>query len=156
MSSPLLSPEFETLYVGNPKDDDGQVIDSLMQEVNAPAEPQIEPISVDVEKPIRFTRLLSGAIRFDDANPFTAFQLLPADPWRKQLSLQCVSEEVTPVIATDYIYVADENGKVNSSASGRLYVGDKLTLDLHTGALWVVAAPAISGPIVVTYWSTTR
>lgn len=157
MSSPLESPEFGTLYVGDTKDDDGPVIDSLVQEVDRPATPVIEKIDTPLIKTKRTTRVLSGTFVFDNTQiaNYSPMQILPADAKRLEWSIKGFSYVAEPTI-TDYVYLADENGKMGSSSAGRLRSGDKLNLDDHTGALWMLPNPGITGLFEVTYWATTE
>jgi hypothetical protein len=157
MSSPLESPEFGGLYLGNTHDDDGQVIDSLVQEVDSPATPVTEPIRpAALIQPKRTTRILSGTLIFDNTQiaNYAPIQILPADFNRQQFNIKGFSYVAAPTI-TDFVFIVDENGKVNTSSAGRLRSGQSIALDEHTGSLWVYPNPTITGLFEITYWSTT-
>jgi hypothetical protein len=157
MSSPLETPEFGTLYVGNTKDDDGPVIDSLVQEVDTPATPVVQAISpAPLIRTKRNTRLLSGTLIFDNTvvATYAPIQILPADLQRLEWSIQAFSYAAAPT-SGDYVYLADENGKLPSSSAGRLRNGSILNLDDHNGALWVLPSPGLTGLFEVSYWATT-
>ena len=158
MSSPLETPEFGTLYVGDTRDDDGQVIDSLVQEVDSPATPVVQPIApTPLVRTKRTTRLLSGTIIFDNLNiaNIGPIQILPADAKRLEWTIKGFSLVAAPTV-TDFVFIADENGKLNTSSSGRLRSGQHINMDDHTGALWVLPNAAITGLFEVTYWATTE
>lgn len=157
MSSPLESPEFGGLYLGNTHDDDGQVIDSLVQEVDTPATPVTEPIRpATLIQPKRTTRILSGTLIFDNTQVanYSPIQILPADANRLQFNLKGFSYAATPG-AADFVFIADENGKMNTSSSGRFRSGGILALDEHTGALWAYPNSGITGLFELTWWATT-
>jgi hypothetical protein len=140
MSAPM-----EIFESQNKKDDDGPVIDSFFIETDAPPDLKQAPISaeqpkLDVPKPI--TRLLTGNTLLD--NTFTVQQILPADANRKSVTLSIFSNAANPVIASEYVSVADENGKVLTSSAYILRHGkDPLTLDGHTGPIYAVSGPGV-------------
>jgi hypothetical protein len=145
MSSPLESPEYGTLYVGDTHDDDAHVIDSLDIEVDAPATPVIEPISPAPLEPLRRNnRLLTGTLTFD-ANSISPVQILPADPNRKQIRLDGLSFAATPG-ATDYLAISDDQGKVNTpfTSAWRLRSGKSHTIDNYNGALYVMPGAGVA------------
>jgi len=155
MSAPLVDPVFQDKYFGNTADDDGLVIDSLIQEVDSPAKPVTEALDqVPLEKPRHTTRILSGTYTFDFGNPFAAFLLLPADFNRKALTVQGLSFAALPNAVGEYVEIVDENGKVVTSSAGRLRSGQSVDFAEHTGALWVKAGP-LTANFELTYWSTT-
>jgi hypothetical protein len=157
MSSPLESPEFENLFVGNASDDDGRVIDSLVQEVDAPATPVIERITpAPLIEPKRTTRLLSGTQTFDNLNPPTApLMILPADANRVDLTIKGFSYVTVPT-ATDFVFVADSNGNMSSLSAGQLRsTSADFDLSEHTGPVWVFPSAALTGKFEISWWATT-
>jgi len=144
MSSPLETPAFGNLFVGDTRDDDGPVIDSLVKEVDTPPDPVIEAIDsapyVDIVRP---GRLLTGTFVLD-ANTVSPVQILPFDPKRKELRLEGFSFAAVPG-ANDYVQIADENGKsVTTSAAWHLRHGKSHTLDNYTGPIFVFPASGIA------------
>jgi hypothetical protein len=160
MSSPLETPEFEHLYLGNTADDDGPIVDGMIQTVSAPATPVVEAIHpATLIEPARTTRLLSGTQTFD----FTAIttygpiQILPADKNRQDLTIKAYSFSATsPVPNTEFVYIADENGKLGSSSSGKLRAASSdFDLSEHTGAVYILPGPGLTANFEVSWWATT-
>jgi hypothetical protein len=158
MSSPLVSPEFENLFVGDAHDDDGRVIDSLVQEVDAPATPVVERIApMPLIEPKRTTRILSGSFNFSftlaNAGGYAPVQILPADANRQDMTIKAYSSATT---LTDFMYIADENGKLGTSSAGRLRPGSAdFDVTEHTGAVWVLPNTAITADFEINWWATT-
>ena len=157
MSSPLVSPEFANLYVGDTKDDDGQVIDSLVQEVDAPATPVTEAIDQSpLLAPIKYGRLLTGAVVLNSTDYVTPTMVLPPDENRIHLRIDGYSLAAAPA-AKDYASFSDENGKAQSVSGGtRLRHGKGYTLDDYTGALWVMPDPITSDNFEITWEAITK
>ncbi len=158
MSSPLVDPTFGNLYLGDTNDDDGPVIDSLVQEVDAPAVPVVEKINTpSLISPPRTTRILSGFYVWEQTRAnngeYSAFMIMPADSIRKQVRIDAVSWAATPG-AGDYVWIVDESGKVNTSGGGRLRHNKGLTFDMHTGAIWAVCNSALTGAFELSWWAT--
>lgn len=165
MSAPLTTPEFmdadpdtpDALYVGDYKDDDGAVIDSLMIETNAPATPVVQPLKVvPLQEPQRYGRLFTGSIlaTLDMVSPY---RILPADPKRKSIVISAFSTAVDPEALAEYVTLADENG-VTASTSGayRLRHGkDPLTLSDYSGAIYILPAPSITAGIEISWVAVT-
>lgn len=156
MSAPLESAEFKNLYVGDPRDDDGQVIDSLVQEVDAPAEPIIEAIDQEpLENPKPITRLLSGTLIVTSADFLTPTMILPPDNNRIHLLIRAYSLAATPA-AKDYVQLADENGKSSApQMSYRLRHGTSHVLDDYTGAIFVMPGPITTDNVELTWVAVT-
>lgn len=153
MSSPV--PMFGTQ---NTKDDDGPVIDSLFLEVNAPPNPAdaIEPIpQPELPAPKPVTRLVTGTYTFDVAGIANApWMLLPPDANRKSLELSAYNTVGTG--ATEYLSLADESGKCNTSSAFTIRPHrTPFTIDAHTGAVWVQTGPGITGSITLTWIAVT-
>jgi hypothetical protein len=145
MSSPLESPEFEHLFVGDTRDDDPHVIDSLVQEVDAPATPVVEAIApAPLITPPKKQRLLTGTFVFD-ANTTSPIQIVPQDPKRMHLRLDGISFAATPG-ANDFLAISDDQGKVNTpfTAAWRLRSGKSHTIDDYTGAVYVMPGSGIA------------
>jgi len=157
MSAPLESAGFKTLYVGNPKDDDGTVIDSFLKETDTPPAAITESIrSAPLEHPKRVTRIFSGTALFKAtevaAGTVQPQQILPADTNRQDLTLKVYGAST----ATDFIYIADENGKMSTSAAGKLRPSSAdFDLSSHTGAVWAYPGAAITSDMELYWWATT-
>jgi len=141
---------------GDPRDDDAQVLDALVQpqaEPPAPASLPLERLPAKVDPPA-MTRLVTGSLEL--RAEWDAPQLiLPADKNRTSLQLWAASGT-----ATDYARLADDAGKVQSrSACALLYSGQLLTFPLtcpggHTGPVWVSCPDAV-GPVTVSFIAVT-
>jgi hypothetical protein len=155
MSSPLTTPEFETLYVGDKNDDDGKVIDSFLHETNAPATPVVNAIVPQaLERPKPIGRLLTGTLLLDGSYANTPVMLLPADANRVQIRIDGFSTAEVPGY-NDYVNLADENGKSTSATfSWHLRHEKGHTLDEFTGAVWVTIGP-ISAAFEVSWIAVT-
>jgi hypothetical protein len=160
MSSPLESPEFGKLYVGDTRDDDGPVIDSLVQEVDRPAAPVVESISpAPLIEPPRMTRVLANTeVMYIGDQPR---RLMPADPTRQTCRVRVYSLNDTPANITrqDYVIVADELGKVSNGVSGICVVirhNSSADFDGHTGALWVYPSQLLTAFIEITSWGVAK
>lgn len=149
MSAPLESSEFANLYVGDTRDDDGPVIDSLVQEVDRPAEPQIQSIpAVPLFDYVKPTRALTGTAILNSAsliaNGGGPIQIVPADLKRTHLHIAGYSSAATPG-ANDYAFLADESGKTQFASSAyRLRHNVGRTFDDYTGPIYVYPGPNIS------------
>lgn len=169
MSSPLYSPEFKDsdpdtpdgLYVGDTKDDDGPVIDSLFVETDAPATPVVEAVkAVPLIEPTPITRLLTGTeIIATGGGPY---MLLPPDRNRKSLKIALAVPSGTAT-ATDYLNVADNQGAV--SYAQQTGAGTGVTrirpfafdwvFDGHTGAVWIASGLNQTLPLELSWAAVT-
>ena len=148
----------------NLKDDDGAVIDSFFTETDTPPDIRaaIDPTPTpSLPELPKITRLLTGhEILFQAGVRTSPYMLLPADKNRVQLTLDLRSYAATPTVE-DFVFFADEVSKMNigtgtSGTAARLYPSDTPNnLDHHTGAIWILPSPTITGNILITYWSTT-
>lgn len=157
MSNPV--PMFGTQ---NLSDDDGPVIDSFFVETDAPPdlkdaqEPIVIPARPEVAVP---TRLMAGADVLTQTT--SAYQLLPADTNRVKLHIDIYSYATTPG-QKDFVYVADENGKISSMVNGassggfKARFGKGVDLDDHTGAVWIAPGPIVADNIEVSWRAVTR
>lgn len=135
------------LNTGDMRDDDAEVLDSLVQQqanpLPVPVQEMTRPVS-DIPK--RTTRLISGTIWLGAS--WEPLQLLPQDYSRSDLIIRVVSP--TP---TDFIYVADDKGKLRSDLTAyTLFPGEPLILRHHTGPVCVMSGGMICG---VSYIATT-
>lgn len=163
MSSPV--PIFGTQ---NLHDDDGAVIDSFLIETDAPPPltEATQPIPPTPSiRPTILTKILGGTILFPvNATP-QPYQLTSADENRQQLHFDVTSFAASPAAVTEYVIYSDDNGKISagsSSAAGVARNGKGIDLTggddenaCHTGPLWVIPNPAITGAIEVTWRSVT-
>lgn len=157
MSAPLETAEFKTLYVGNTSDDDGQVIDSLVQEVDSPAEKVMEPIDQEpLQNPKPINRLMTGTLVLNGTDTIAPQMILPPDDNRIHLRVDGLSLAVAPA-AKDYAFLSDENGKVSGAGTlaFRLRHNKALTTDDYTGAVWVFPGPIVADNFEVTWVAVT-
>ncbi len=151
MSQPM---PFET---ADKNDDDGQVIDSFFIETDnpPPIKDAIEPIVVRaLPDTAPITRMISKDQNLDPTWQGPT-QLLPADAKRKSLSLYVYSPTA---VATDGVRFSDDNGA--SWFGGKVLHNGNITLDHHTGPLWVMDAGAVAGrasaTVSVQMWAVTQ
>lgn len=154
MSEPTYAPRLNT---GDPNDDDGQVIDSLLVEVDNPPEP-LPNVAVDPQRsevrPRKTGRLLS--VTHTLLPGWDPVQVGWADPDRKTFRIQLVG-----TTATDFIRFADDASKLASDSScARLYAtanGTRIDLDNHTGPLYVKPdANNNAAGVIFSSWSVTE
>lgn len=156
MSQPL-----DFFSTANLEDDDGQVIDSLLVEVDNPPDLReaVEPITIpETVVPTPVTRLIGGYIQFPQTTGAPTM-LLQADKNRKSLHLRCLSSSATPSVA-DSVFISDELSKIQyvsgpGTSATPIYNGVSVSLDEHTGALWAAPAPTLSGSITLTWVAVT-
>jgi len=146
---------FGKLHVGDIHDDDAQIIDDDLREVDNAPDPVAEPIPYASTKDTikRHTRLTPISINVDPAWS-TPTLLIPANPDRTGLQIKATS--ATPT-ATDYVAIGSDPGQLQnvSNVAGKLFHGQTLSLDYHTGAVWVTAG-ASAGVINVSAWETAK
>ncbi len=154
----MSEPTAPMLFAGNPEDDDGIVIDSLVQEMDTTPAPDQMPVesgqTVPVsERPKTTTLMYSGYTLLP--NTFDPVQILTADPNRKALIIRATSSTVT-----DSIRIADDPGKMMeptgalNGMSGRLPVGNDENFTGHTGPVWVSAKDAAAS-VLISWWAPT-
>lgn len=149
-SEPLQANTPRPTLAGDWHDDDGQVIDDLVQPQANPLPPPATDKTVPVtERPARVGRLIGGTGTWDPQwQPFLA---LPADPRRKSVTIQNNS-----TTATDGVRIADDSGKCQSgTGAGVVYPANPLTLLGYTGPVWISAAPAAAA-VTVSMWAVTE
>lgn len=145
------------VIAGDPHDDDAQVMESMLVEVDAPAErPADSPAIQHKTAPKRVAQLLSGFQVIDLNNLNSPQCIMPADPDRKDFSV-----EVFGSVATDSIRIADSPNKLHYPAIGgtsgqsrRLLVGKIWHPTDYTGAVWIIGTD-ITAPVTVTWDAVT-
>lgn len=162
MSSPLETPEFENLYLGDIHDDDGPVIDLLFVEKDEPADPSkalIPGAVIPTHRPEAGTRLFPGTYTLTTKDQGQPVQILPPDKRRVSLRVDGYSLATTPG-ANDYANVSDENGKVVSGTMSWRMRHNKGTgqVDDITNAIWVYAGSNVSdaNPFEVTWLAVSK
>jgi hypothetical protein len=159
MSSPLESPEFGHLYLGDTNDDDAQVIQSYFTPApDGPPNVYKEPIpDQTVVVPVVLNRLLPGNQLIDPlwAQPS---QILPSDEFRIMLMVKAFS-----TTATDGILIADNpnalispDGALLPKLGARMLPADGwINLGPYTGALAATAFGA-AAPVLFTWIAVTK
>lgn len=137
-------------------DDDGQVIDSLVEPISAPPPPEhqpTEPLSV-TPKPRAHTRLLTGTATL--LASWGAIPLLPADPSRVSLAVYAYAVDGS----AQPVRLADDPGKIQADGGAITFYTVTPTLALparlsgHTGPVWI-GAPDATQDILVTFVAVT-
>lgn len=140
------------------KDDDGQVIDSLLIETDAPPDLKTATQLVDAPetpKIPRPSRLLTGNITLV-STLVSPVMILPADTNRKSVTLSVLSTAASPNALVEYVSVADNNGVLNTTSAWNLRnAAIPVTLYDYTGALWVFPATTITAAIELTWVAVT-
>lgn len=142
-------------------DDDGKIIDDFFKETDSPPDLRmaVEPLAIPARvEPTPTTRLLTGYMTFP-ATGGVPFQALPADKNRKSLHLRTTSLAAVPAL-TDMVFVADELSKLSyltgiTTNAGPLMNGVTLSLDEHTGPLWIAPGPALTGQFTIVWLAVT-
>lgn len=147
MSSP-----FEMFGSQDLKDDDGQVIDSLLIETDAPPDPAKGEMSFDKPAPTLPkipTRLLTGYQNFTATTD--PIMILPADPSRKSVTLTVFSAAAAPTASVEYLSISDESGKLNTTSAMNLRHGkDPIALD-HSGPIFAKGASTLTAVMELTW-----
>jgi hypothetical protein len=139
------------IIAGNLTDDDGQVINSLVEDMAEPPAAKLLPVATTVPpvpvKPVM--RLLT--LTWNVLPGWPPSLLLPADPDRTALRI-----DVNSATATDVIRIADDAGKVQSvGGSALIYSGKDIPFNsAYTGPVWVYAPDAV-GPVTVSVTAVT-
>jgi hypothetical protein len=154
VSEPTFAPRLNT---GDPNDDDGPVIDSLLIEVDNPPEP-LPDASVDPQRsevrPRKTGRLLT--LTHTLLPGWDPVQVGWADPDRKTFRIQVVG-----TTTTDFVRFADDASKLSSDTTcARVYAsaaGTRIDLDNHTGPIWVKPdADNDAAGVVFSVWNVTE
>lgn len=136
---------------GNPKDNDAAILNSLVESHAEPPTREALPtvrLSPRVDPP-PITRLMTGAVNL--LVGYLPIMLLPSDAKRKRLTIRVQS--ATPA---DYALFSDDAGKVQAQGSAAVcYQAVPLTLDDHTGPVWVALPAVFVGPMVVSFYAVT-
>lgn len=158
MSSPV-----EMFGTQDLKDDDGPVIDSFFKETDAPPDvtKAIEPIPVlqAPAKPEYPTRLKAGFMILTASQ--SPMQLVPPDPYRLFLTIRVTSLNATPDLL-QYVLVGDSSTSITlpdpaarSALAYKARNGHSLSLDAHTGAIWVATNAGIQTEGIEISWIST-
>jgi hypothetical protein len=152
---PFLPGPFQT---ENLKDDDPEVIDSLIQATTAPADIKygIQPEAVIPQfQPVPVTKLFTATtVLAVGADPYP---LLPEDVNRLTCRMTIFSLAVTPAYA-DYVLIGDNRGATSARNQNYLITGHHaqiIDLDAHTGQVWVIPGPSIAANIEITAYGVT-
>lgn len=153
MSSPYSMFESQNL-----KDDDGNVIDSFFIETDTPPNPADAPQPIFVPAPtipVPATRLLTGTMQITAL--MDAVMILPADTNRSSVNVQVYTTAASPTAVGEYVTLADEPGKCNTSGAWTLRSGkDPYSLSNHTGPVFVKGSPTLSANMELTWWAVTK
>lgn len=144
MSAPFPSedPTFGALHVGNVHDDDGQVIDNLFIETDAPPDLVVQAIDdMPLTVPVPTTVLRTTTVNVDPT--WTAHKVFVADKNRTVLKLGGYSSAATPGI-NDYAIIAYDQGLLTPTSGVKLRHNRTLDLDGHTGDIWVLSSPTLT------------
>lgn len=139
------------LVLGNLEDDDWRVIDSLVESASEPPRPENRPMVAQAPEPTVpvQTRMLTGTMAV--ASDWAPVLLLPSDPYRESVQIWAASDT-----ATDYIRVADDPGKLQSSRGTALVYSAMQTMPFtHTGPVWA-SCPDATGPVTISFLAVTR
>jgi hypothetical protein len=146
-------PERPTLASEDPASRDPEIINSQIQDNAEPPTPEQLPhqlLNRKVEPP-KITRLMTGVINMIAGTSAFPVMLLPSDAKRTRLTIRVQS--ATPA---DYVLVADDAGKVQSQMSAApCYQAVPMTLDDHTGPIWIALPTVFVGPMVVSFYAVT-
>lgn len=145
-------------------DDDPQVLDSLVQETNAPADLSggIVPTTLPpAYKPKNSTKVFGTFVSLSGGAP--PQRLLGEDVDRGTCKVKVYSS-ASPITFNDYVIVTDdlgnlayEAGVISSRQSLAIVAhhGETLDFDGHTGQLWVIPGNGITATITVTAYGVT-
>jgi hypothetical protein len=140
---------FGNLDVGDTRDDDARVLQSLTEEIQAPPTPlQTHIVTPDLMLPKPPSMLITHTALLTSAGG--PQQLLQPDPNRVALYLRVTSSNAT---VTDYVLVADDDGKVQQLGTSanfyaQLFHGAEVEFTPHTGSVWVSALGS-ANPITI-------
>jgi hypothetical protein len=157
-----VSHPFEVFGSQNLKDDDGQVIDSLLIETDTPPNPADAPQPITepaLQNPEQWDRLL-GTQQIIQIG-WDPILLLPADAHRQAVTIYVTSIGTVPgtPIPTDGIRIADESGKVYNG--GRILHGQTISIN-YKGPLYALGTGGVSAnagntaAVSVEVWAVTE
>jgi hypothetical protein len=143
----------------NKADDDGQVIDSLFIETDAPPDLKaalsvLLQLGEKLKEPAKITRLISRSLSLDPT--WGPVLLLPADSLRKELKIRVYSPTA---VATDGARFSDEPGDIRTA--GRVLHTGTSPFENHTGPVYVIGTGAgtngaASATVIIEAWSVTE
>jgi len=134
---------------GDQDDNDAAILDSLVESQAEPPTPGQKPtVRLSPRSdPLPITRLMTGSVKM--LTGFLPIMLLPSDAKRKRLTIR-----VQSATAADYAIFSDDAGKVQyESGAAPCYQSVPLTLDDHTGPVWVALPAVFVGPMVVSFYA---
>jgi hypothetical protein len=141
-----------TLYTGDTNDDDGTVLDDLLQNVSNPpdrafAESTYKDLSITV-KPSN--RMVSGHMTVYPA--WTPTRIINEDLERLSIYIMVITMK-----PADYINIGDSRTQVDQDFAGRMYATPSPVEMFrgYTGPIWLSAINAID-EITVNWWSITK
>jgi hypothetical protein len=133
------------LVTGNPNDDDAEVFQAYLEAAANPPLPveQKEVVNPNVKQEMP-SLLMTETQTFDPTWGIPVL-IAPRDTRRKSITVTVFSSS-----ATDYLRLADDNGKVSTDrGSFRVYSANPWS-GPHTGAVWGFLPSTASGLVVVT------
>jgi hypothetical protein len=141
-----------TLYTGDVNDDDGEVLDDLLQnESNPPDRAFAESTYNDLSTAVKpSNRMVTGHITVYPT--WIPTRIVNEDLERISLYVMIVSLK-----PSDYINIGDSKTQVDRDYAGRMYATPSPVkiFDGFTGPIWISAINAID-EISVNWWSITK
>lgn len=141
------------VLAGDHHDDDGTVLDSLVQEQSeAPARtelPRETPTQRVVPTVPAPTRMFTTTLTTPMGGYGAPVMLMPADPWRKHLYITFNTDNNTK----DQFLIGDSPSNVQNIATSFLNfcqsgaLGSIFTIDDYTGAIWVAFTSSDGRPV---------
>lgn len=138
------------VLAGDAHDDDGQVLDSIVQPANPPTIEQLPVATIDTPKrtPRPLTRTITSTQTVLPS--FGPVQVLPADADRESLSITVRTPEG---VTTTYARLADDSSKVGSDMGAFVLIPNQNNVGVlagHTGPVWVAAVDTGAADAAVT------
>jgi len=151
MSLPTFDDWERPPIAGDVHDDDARVLDSLVESHAEPPTVREQPTAPveALRQPEPETRLLTGTVTLLPG--WDAMPLLPADASRTALTVSAYS-----TVSGEAIRLADDRGKLFSPSQSFMVRHEASFSGPHTGPVWIVADPAATGTLTVTYVAVTK
>lgn len=152
----MSDPGYAPRLAGDWHDDDGTVIDSLIELSQTPADETaadvVTPSHAGYEPPRKPNRLVTGYLTVSQS--LVPVMLLPADTDRTSLTVL-----VTGGAASDAVYLADDPSDLayfgGSGSSVRVAAGVSIGMSGYYGPLYMVPG-TVAGTINVSWWAVTK